>query len=115
MRERLIGLIQDSVDGCARHWAEVIAHHLINNGVILPPCRVGENVYIIEDGVVMRYYILEVAKHNNGRMYFKCVPYRKDGTVDWFNFCTNFADESIGKTVFLSRDEAERALKGGAE
>lgn len=35
MRERLIELIQDSVDGCARHWAEIIADHLLANGVIV--------------------------------------------------------------------------------
>lgn len=34
-RERLIELIQNAVDGCARHWAEVIADHLLANGVIV--------------------------------------------------------------------------------
>ena len=33
MRERLILLIQDAVGGCARHWAELIADHLIANGL----------------------------------------------------------------------------------
>lgn len=28
MRDRLINLIQNAVDGCARNWAEVIADHL---------------------------------------------------------------------------------------
>ena len=32
-RERLIALIIESVDGCARNWAEVIADHLLANGV----------------------------------------------------------------------------------
>ena len=32
-RERLIELIIESVDGCARNWAEVIADHLLANGV----------------------------------------------------------------------------------
>ena len=36
-RERLIELIQKSVDGCARHWAEVIADYLLANGVITLP------------------------------------------------------------------------------
>ena len=34
-REKLINLIIESVDGCARHWAEVIADHLIENGVTI--------------------------------------------------------------------------------
>lgn len=34
-RKRLIKLIQSAVDGCARHWAEVIADYLLANGVIV--------------------------------------------------------------------------------
>ena len=40
-RERLVELIQASVNGCARNWAEVIADYLLANGVIVPPCKVG--------------------------------------------------------------------------
>ena len=40
MRDRLIELIQSAVGGCARHWAEIIADHLIANGVIVPPYEV---------------------------------------------------------------------------
>ena len=35
MRDRLIELIQDAVNGCARNWAEIIADHLLANGVIV--------------------------------------------------------------------------------
>ena len=34
MRDRLIEMIQNAVGGCARHWAEVIADHLLANGVV---------------------------------------------------------------------------------
>ena len=33
VREKLVEIIQISVGGCARHWAEVIADGLIANGV----------------------------------------------------------------------------------
>lgn len=33
MRDKLIDLIQGAVGGCARHWAELIADHLLENGV----------------------------------------------------------------------------------
>lgn len=46
-KERLVHLIIDSVNGCARNWAEVIAEHLLANGVIVPPCKVGDTVYAI--------------------------------------------------------------------
>lgn len=35
MRDKLIELIQNAVGGCARHWAELIADHLIAHGVTL--------------------------------------------------------------------------------
>ena len=41
MRDRLIELIQASVGGCARNWAEVIADHLLANGVIVPILQTG--------------------------------------------------------------------------
>src|SRR5574344_977674 len=33
VREKLVEIIQNSVGGCARHWAEVITDGLIANGV----------------------------------------------------------------------------------
>ena len=33
VREKLVEIIQNSVGGCARHWAEVIADGLLANGV----------------------------------------------------------------------------------
>lgn len=33
VREKLVEIIQNSVGGCARYWAEVIADGLIANGV----------------------------------------------------------------------------------
>ena len=44
-RERLIELIQNAVNGCARHWAEIIADYLLANGVIVPPCKVSATSY----------------------------------------------------------------------
>ena len=33
VKEKLVEIIQNSVGGCARHWAELIADGLIANGV----------------------------------------------------------------------------------
>lgn len=33
IKEKLVELIQRAVGGCARHWASLIADHLIANGV----------------------------------------------------------------------------------
>ena len=49
MRDRLIELIQESVNGCARNWAEVIADYLLANGVIVPPVQMCQEFYHIEE------------------------------------------------------------------
>ena len=44
-RERLIEMIQNAVNGCARHWAEIIADYLLANGVTLSPLPIGSTVF----------------------------------------------------------------------
>lgn len=67
LKAKLVGIIQNSVGGCAKHWAEVIADGLIANGVTLQewisvkdrlpdtiPCSAGtaysEAVNVLTDG-----------------------------------------------------------------
>lgn len=89
-REKLVDLIIESVRGCARNWAEVISDHLLANGVVVLPCKVGDTVYQ-SDGV--RVYESTI----------KNVIYDTNGIA--------FDENAIGKTVFLSREKAEKALK----
>ena len=42
VREKLVEIIQNSVGGCARHWAEVIADGLIAHGVTVQECKLGD-------------------------------------------------------------------------
>lgn len=105
MRERLVELIIKSVDGCARHWAEVIADYLLQNGIIVPPCKVGDTVYRIE-----RDKILETQVIN---MYMRFDLFDEINnpwlTIDGKDFNVFWAD--IGTLVFITREEAEKALK----
>ena len=97
MRDRLIELIQDSVNGYARHWAEIIADYLLANGVIAPPCKVGDIVYSLMGGFP------EEMKVN--RLMLTLKP-NNEYPLD---FIREFDD--FGKTVFLTKEEAEKALK----
>ena len=102
MRERLSELISQvqymgGLEG-------KLADHLIANGVIVISCGVGDTVYQT-DGISV--YELEVfyVSLRKGK------PYYETESID-------FDDDAIGKTVFLTREEAEKALekmKGGAE
>lgn len=108
MRERLIELIQNSVGGCARHWAEIIANHLLANGVIVPTMRLGQACfhpcgYLNK---VDECRVSSITQKADGSFKIRITNLRGG----WVFEIT--ADE-IGKTVFLTREEAEKALRGG--
>ena len=104
MRDRLTKMIQNSVGGCAKHWAEIIADNLLANGVIVQPVKVGQTVYCIRYDKARRAFVKPL-------VVLSITMYGKGGfTV----FTTK--EDTLGKTVFLAREEAEQALarvKGG--
>ena len=120
MRERLIELILEGMrkyhtDG-KQYLRESIADYLLANGVIIPPCKVGDTVYVIptkENGMSFIEpreitYILD-----SGRDKSYCsvdLNYKLKGfkSKDY-----SISEEMFDKTVFLTREEAEQALKGG--
>ena len=108
MRDRLIELIQNSVGGCARHWAEVIADHLLANGVIVPPCKVGQTVYYISgfngDEKICGKKVKRILFDNEGLVF----------TVRGMYMDFNIPENEL----YITREEAEEALekmKGGGE
>ena len=113
-RDRLIELVCKGIQEFGKSTVkrsadEYIADYLIANGVILPPCKVGDLVYVIR----------RKEKRNKGG-YWNAICFTKkvmqtaikDGTA--YIDCkratkTDFS--LIGKTVFLTREEAEKALE----
>lgn len=113
MRDRLIELIQDSVNGCARHWAEIIADHLLANGVIVQKRETDEHKIQIGDvlyedsysyGKVFEWKVLDIWLENyigGNKTIVKC----SNGT---------WAKEFFAVDVLQfhkTKEEAERALK----
>ena len=98
MRDRLIELIEASgmVEGKTR--CEIIADELLSNGVILPPCKVGDTVYRVYPTWIQE---LKVA-------YFRIDEYGLN-YVDIYG--GEVSCDKFGKTVFLTKEEAEKALK----
>lgn len=54
VKEKLVEIIQNSVGGCAKHWAEVIADGLIANGVTVQ--ELGGCEYCRADGEGFRKF-----------------------------------------------------------
>ena len=105
MRDKLSNMIQSAVGGCAKYWADVIADKLLAEGVIVPPCKVGDAVYFVdkyEDGTFMEESrVTEVCSKG---LFTSASFTPKDDMGNFESY------EEIGKTVFLTREEAEKAL-----
>lgn len=119
-RERLVELLmqgdiaasKQGVFNCCmcKREAEILADYLLSNGVIVPPVQVGATVYCTDS---YRHLIkpLEIIGFEVDYTKRICKYYCSGGdyTPAWFN------PAEIGKTVFLTREEAEKALKESEE
>jgi hypothetical protein len=119
MRDRLIELlrsipnmepqIRGRQNGKTAYIAAHIAEHLLANGVIVPPCKVGQTVYKVH------YPLKSICEYTVKAIYFTEDKkyYPKPHIIVHHEFSRgrlrlNFTE--IGKTVFLTREEAEKAL-----
>ncbi len=109
MRERLKKLIRSGVSQSEQRCKDYgcydygdVADYLLDNGVIVPPCKVGDNIYTLFGNKVDEEVLVSCEySRASGFSYMS-----SNG-----KFPTLFKEEDIGKTVYLSREEAEKALK----
>ena len=76
---------------------------VLENGVIAPAVEIGDTVYHL--GYSFKVDKIEILKDET---IYKC------GNNDTDDYMA-FHESDIGKTVFLTKEAAEKALKGGAE
>lgn len=137
-RERLVELLKNkscfynkcpsaSCDKCEyiiinKHDAERITDNLLADGWMRPPCKVGETVWANRDcfdlpytehGKVIPCEVIAIKETKKGK-YILLKPllietYGMRRVNAWFPF------SAVGKTVFLTREEAEKALGGVQE
>lgn len=110
-RDSLIKLISDMQDGGNKQGDhtmhtgfisnEKLADYLLVSGVIVPPCRVGDTVYRIDtdsktiidervDEMHLEFIIVDDSEWGHARF---------------------LREYTIGQTTFLTREDAEKALK----
>ena len=90
-----------------RCYEERTADLLLEHGVIVPPCKVGDRVYEITGRKTVSVYKVRAIRVELFGLFIEWDIV--EGFV-WQSLSGINADE-IGKTVFLTREEAERALK----
>lgn len=102
-KERLTNIIHNAQNkylNLLKFESSILADHLIANGVICPPCKVGQIVWLVRDGKIEETTVEKIVLKDKG-LYLKLL-------------CNSFYEttcRSIGKTVFLTREEAEKALE----
>lgn len=106
-RERLIDLMIDAkrTDPETGSFTEHLADYLLEHGVIVPPCKVGDTVYMIFFNEIISCTVTSFDYNSWGFPTELNLKYSEYGGFGLFRMqCT---DESI----FLTREEAEKALK----
>lgn len=114
MRDKLSNMIQDAVGGCAKNWADIIANHLLSDGVIVPPCKVGQTIYMpwnwkgVEGIAVLTVERISITEAG--------VSVRTDFYSDDYDYFSAyelgvFCFKHFGKTVFLTEEEAKKVLE----
>lgn len=99
-REILIELFNNSLTGSvglSSLLSEIIADYLLVNGVIVPPCKVGDTVYYICFGKIYKGKCHAITRHENS-LQIHLYDYDGDNV--------SFASDN----VFPTRNEAEKAL-----
>ena len=118
MRERLIELLKKKYDHfCDQcgvnkdsHYIENLADYLLANGVVVPPCKVGDVVYqpiITDDTHEPAIWDITISQILNDAYAI--------GSICKSNSGISFDFDEVGKTVFLTREEAEAKLKEGVQ
>ena len=104
-RDRLITAIKEinlcnknDCVNCLTCKYEDIADRILADGWIKPPCQIGQTVYVVRKGVISEMTVKYMyVSHRVNRMY------ASNETEHY-----NFRPKDMGKTVFLTSEEAER-------
>ena len=106
-RERLIEILSKPI--YVHEYADVavaVADYLLDNGVIVPPCKQRDTIYDISE------FIDGTPAPEMYEIYVDCISLESDETGKTIFYIDGFEYyyEDFGKTVFLTREEAEKAL-----
>lgn len=108
-RERLIELFLQPMNVADFYNKEMIAKayadRILADGWIRPPCKAGDVVYVLYPRVsyIEKYRVVEI---NLGEKH-DTIQFR-GGSI--FTVWDKKYDEFFGKTIFFTREEAEKAL-----
>lgn len=104
-RERLINLVNTNNGYVDEVPAVDFADYLLENGIIVLPCKikVRDSVYLITNlNEIIEFNIIAIHIGLSGEFMYEAFGY----------YPLHFTSSDIGKTIFLTREEAENAVRG---
>ena len=125
-------LYDDASEEKKKSFEEFISDYLLENGVIVPPCKAGDTVYLIKkkckyagnknepwnscehywDNVYKRGMWGCAGKDKNGER-FECEKKEREWYIQPLEFSLSYLENEnivLGKNLFLTKEEAEKAL-----
>lgn len=110
-RERLVELLQGwgskENDGVR---AESIADYLLDNDIIVPPVKIGTRVYTIICGQIYEHEVASYTLDSDGFSFIH-LAYMMGNTTHG----ETHTIEEFKRQYYLTKEQAEKALQGGAE
>ena len=125
MRDRLIELGEDLILSCKANLCEDCEHnnidyphcmsvhfadYLLANGVIVPPMKLGQTCFEPCEwrNEVDECRVSSITQKADGSLKIRITNLH-------YRSAHEITTDGIGKTVFLTREDAEKAFKGGTE
>lgn len=106
-RERLVELMIEAkrTDPETGSFTDYLADYLIEHGVTVLPCKVGDTVYMIKSNEIISCTVISINYNSWG------IPTNLHLRHSEFNGCSFIPMQCTDGFVFLTREEAEKALK----
>lgn len=102
-KEKLIELLDIIIQPSEKTLGQ-IADYLLENGVIVLPCKIGDAVYYVN-------YKEKRIFHS----YIKYITITTKGLTYVTHWDSAYHDEDFGETIFFTKEEAETKLKEGQQ
>lgn len=116
MRDRLIGIVKSSLMmhiGKSCNFAENIVDDLLNENVIVLPCKVGDTVYYVHETYWDEDYENYITTEKYKQSILQVVDRPNHETnlmLEIKEFDYTLIDDYLKGDIFLTREEAEQAL-----
>ena len=95
---------------------ELFADHLLDNGIVVPPVKVGDKFYRIETWCTEGGFLEEPIRPYSSTCEHCCEECDGKKKVEEYTFNSIIQilelERYFGKSVYLTREEAEKMLKG---